>query len=729
MAVTGLGIRLPGAECPRSLWRILCDGIDVTDEIPASRWDMGLLHDSAPERPGRIRHRRAGLLADVSSVDAQAFRLSKRELRQMDPQHRVLFECAWRALEDAGIPFDSVRGSRTGVFVGTSFNDFQRLLARDWERLDGYALLGSTPSFAANRISHAFDLRGPSTCSSVGCASSTTALHEACRSLLLGEVDLALAGGVELMLSPDSSIMLSQAGVLSAAGRCRTLDAQADGYVRGEGAGLVVLKRLSQVDPTDRVYAVIRGGAVNHNGRNEWVMAPSVEAQADVIRQACERGGVDPAALDYVELHGSAFLKGDAAEALAIGQARGRAGDSVCRLGAISNNLGYLGAAAGIAQFIKVCLALHHRALPPTIHVTTPSPHIAFGELGLAVQSELTPWPRRSPEQPLRAGVVSTSLGGSNVFLVLESPPEVARAPAASTPGHLLAFSALCPASLRQRALQLRDFLAATGEAAAPTSDVCFTSVFKRQHHRYRGAVVAASREGLGRGLNAFLQSDMTTPWVEREGLTSWVSIAREYVAGSMVSRDAWPASGGGCVSLPVYPFQRQRLWPEWLSPGEVSRAPLGARQGPAPAPGDGFRTGSTETRESRLLALLCAHVAELLEVEPSAVETRERTLFEMGLSSVGLVALRGRISRELGLTLPTTLFFEYPRLAMLAPQLRMLLDARASDALQAPAVEEAAPSGQGDSERVARISSLTDEQARERIARTLEALGVEVDS
>ncbi|MCE9672533.1 phosphopantetheine-binding protein [Myxococcus stipitatus] len=713
------------------MWRLLCDGIDVTDEIPASRWDMGLLHDSAPERPGRIRHRRAGLLSDVTSVDARAFRLSKRELRQMDPQHRVLFECAWRALEDAGIPFDSVRGSRTGVFVGTSFNDFQRLLARDWERLDGYALLGTTPSFAANRISHAFDLRGPSTCSSVGCASSTTAIHEACRSLLLGEVDLALAGGVELMLSPDASIMLSQAGVLSAAGRCRTLDAEADGYVRGEGAGMVVLKRLSQVDATDRVYAVIRGGAVNHNGRNEWVMAPSVEAQADVFRQACERAGVAPDSLDYVELHGSAFLKGDAAEALAIGQTRGASRERVCRLGAISNNLGYLGAAAGIAQLVKVCLALFHRALPPTLHVTTPSPHIAFGELGLQVQTRLEPWPQPAEGQPGRAGVVSTSLGGSNAFLVLEALPARRRAETSREAGHLLVFSALCPDALRQRAQQLRDFLASTSEAEAPLDDVCFTAAFKRQHHGCRGAVVAASREGLVEGLGACLQSDMKTPWVEREGLTSWVSIAREYLAGSMVSRDAFPAGGGGCVSLPVYPFQRQRLWPEWLSPGEVSRAPLGGRQeapvprpvGPEPA--SDFRTGSTAVREARLLTLLRALVAEVLEVEPSVVETRERTLFELGMSSVGLVALRGRVSRELGLSLPTTLFFEYPRLEPLATRLRLLLDARAGAPVDTGGEAAAGP---GDAELVARISSMTEEQLRERIARKLEELGAEVD-
>ncbi|WP_163864650.1 beta-ketoacyl synthase N-terminal-like domain-containing protein [Myxococcus eversor] len=724
IAVVGMGLRFPGAECPRTLWRNLCKGLDATGDIPASRWEMGLLHEPAPDRPGRIRNRRAGLLDDVASVDPQAFRLSRRELRQMDPQHRVLFECAWRALEDAGIPFDTLRGSNTGVFVGINFSDFQRMLARDWAALDGYSLLGTTPSFAANRISHAFDLRGPSTCSSVGCASSTTALHEACRSLMLGEVDCAIAGGVELMLSPDSSIMLSQAGVLSARGQCRTLDAGADGYIRGEGAGLVVLKPLSRVDASDRVYAVIRGSAVNHNGRNEWIMASSVEAQTEVIRQACSRGGVEAESLDYVELHGSAFLKGDAAEAIAIGAVLGGARTAPCRLGAVSNNLGYLGAAAGIAQFIKVCLSLHHRTLPPTIHVDSPNPHIAFGELGLRIQSELEAWPDRGTGAPPRAGVVSTSLGGSNAFVILEASPEfpLTEGIAAPSSGHLLVLSALTPEALRQQSHQVLDFLAETTDPAGRLEDVCFTAMFKRQHHRHRVAVIAGGREGLMRMLKAFIDSPEQTLWVEEGQPTQRVEAARTYLESGRVWREALPGREGRCVSLPVYPFQRQRLWPEWLSPEVVSRAPSLSRPAAAEAPaphgtaGKDFREGASEAREARLLEFLQEQVAAVLEVEPAGLDARGRTLFELGLNSVALVMLKGRIAQELGVALPTTLLFEHPRLESLAARLRGLLDSQAG----------APPEAGEDAALVERISGLSEAQARELIARKLAELSLE---
>ncbi|AGC47289.1 polyketide synthase [Myxococcus stipitatus DSM 14675] len=702
IAVVGMGLRLPRADCPRALWKFLCEGLDATGDIPMARRNMELLHEAVTSPPGGVHSQRAGWLEDVEWADPHAFRLSKRELRQMDPQHRVLFECAWHALEDAGIPLDALRGSRTGVFVGLHSSDFQRMLTRERASLDGYSLLGTTPSFAANRISHAFDLRGPSTCTSVGCASSLTALHEACRSLLLGEVECALAGGVELMLSEDGSLMLSHAGVLSARGACRTLDAKADGYVRGEGAGMVVLKPLSRVEPTDRVYALIRGSAVNHNGRNEWIMAPSVEAQTEVIRQACSGAGVEAASLDYVELHGSAFLKGDAAEALAIGTALGEGRSVPCRLGAVSNNLGYLGAAAGIAQFIKVCLSLHHRALPPTIHVEDPNPHIAFDALGLRIQSELEPWPVRGTGVLPRAGVISTSLGGANAFVVLDAAPAPLRLAKSALPAqanHLLVLSALTPASLRQQALRMSGFLAETPETTARLDDVCFSAMFKRQHHRHRLAVAAGSREGMGRMLKAFIDSPDQPLWVEEGQPISVVEAARTYVAEGWVSRESVSGFEGRCVSLPVYPFQRQRLWPEWLTP-RVER----------------FQEEPTDLSEARLLDFLQGEVAAVLGVEPAEVETRGRTLFELGMNSVGLVMLKERITQVLGLELPTTFFFEHPRLEPLAARLWGLLDARA----------KGAPAPGADAALVEKIAGLSEAQARELIARKFAELGLE---
>ncbi|MDC0708177.1 beta-ketoacyl synthase N-terminal-like domain-containing protein [Stigmatella sp. ncwal1] len=734
IAIVGLGLRFPGAESPRQLWNLLSEEIDATAEIPSSRWELSTLHDPSPDRPGKIRNRRAGLLEGVENADPLAFRLPKRELRQMDPQHRVLFESAWYALEDAGIPFDALRGSRTGVFVGLNFNDFQRMLARDWTALDGYALLGTTPSFAANRISYAFDLRGPSTCTSVGCASSTSAIHEACRSLTLGEVDLALAGGVDLMLSPESSIMLSQAGVLSARGQCRTLDAEADGYIRGEGAGVVVLKPLSRVDASDRVYAVIRGSAVNHNGRNEWIMASSVSAQAEVIRHACERGGVEAASLDYVELHGSSFLKGDAAEAVAIGEVLGKARPFPCRLGAVSNNLGYMGAAAGIAQFIKVSLSLYHRAFLPTIHVETPNPQIAFEELGLSIQSKQEPWPERGTGEPRRAGVVSTSLGGSNAFVVLEAAPE-ARLPQASSTrssGHLLVFSALSPEALRAQALQLRDFLAGPVTQETRLEDVCFTAAFKRQHHRHRAAVIAGGREGLVKLLGECARSAGPLLLAEEGQPPGQIEAGKAYVEGGTPSWEALFAADGRCVSLPGYPFQRQRLWPEWLSAGEVCRAPTDSRPEVATAPppqaneAREIREAPAGQREARLVAFLRVQVAEVLEADPAGLDTRGRTFFELGMNSIGVTSLKERISRGLGLELSSTVFFEHPRVELLAKWLSGRWEARTE-----PGPREERPGdtpSQEDRELAERIAGLSEDQTRELIARKLAEFSIEVE-
>ncbi|AKQ65676.1 Malonyl CoA-acyl carrier protein transacylase [Myxococcus hansupus] len=687
---------------------------------------MESLFDSSPDQPGKIRNRRAGLIDGVDQADPTAFRLSKRELRQMDPQHRLLFECAWHALEDAGIPFDAVRGSRTGVFMGVNFSDFQRMLTKDWSALDGYAVLGTTASFAANRLSYAFDLRGPSTVSSVGCASSTVALHEACRALMLGEVELALAGGVELMLSPDSSIMLSQAGVFSEQGQCRTLDAKADGYVRGEGAGVVVLKRLSKVDASDRVYAVIRGSAVNHNGRNEWIMAPSAGAQAEVIRSACEHGGVDPASLDYIELHGSSFLKGDAAEADAIGEALGTQRPFPCRLGAISNNLGYQGAAAGIAQFIKVCLSLHHRVLPPTIHVDAPNPLIDFDALGLRIQSEREPWPSRAAGVPPRAGIVSTSLGGANGFVVLEAAPQAVDAGRAEASGHLLVLSALTPEGLRQRALQLRDFLAATPESSL--EDICFTAAFKRQHHRHRAAVVAEDLAGLVERLGLLARPGESSVLAQAGQPEQRVEAARAFVAGGAFDHDAMGARGGRCVSLPVHPFQRQRLWPEWLSPEEVCRSPTEARadastvlQAAARVAGDAREVPAIQG-EFQMRAFLRGQLAQVLEVEPTTLDAEGRTFFELGLNSIGATQLKERLARALELTLSTTLLFELPRLEPLAKRLVALQEAKGARKREAVSVSE-----QEDTGLVERIAGLSEDEAREQIARTLAQLNLEV--
>ncbi len=397
IAIIGIGCRFPGAGGPGEFWKLLSEGRDLVRETPPDRWNANELYDPDPAAPGRIVNRQGGFLEHIESFDWRAFRIPPGEAKYMDPQQRLLLEVAWEALEDAGLPLENIAGSRTGVFMGIMWNDYFRLQSMNYSRINGYSLTGNAFAFAPNRISYFFDLKGPSVAVDNACASSLTSVHYACQSLWLGEATMALAGGVNLILSPDTSIMLSKAGVLSSTGSCKTLDAGADGFVRGEGAGIVVLKPLSQLAPSDRIYAVIRGSAINHNGHNEWIMASNSEAQERVIRDTCSRCGIDPAEIDYVELHGTGLLKGDALEAEVLGKVLGnhKGRNHPCSIGSVKTNLGHLESAAGIAGIIKVALSLYHGKIPPTLHFEEINPNIPLESLGLAVQEELGPWPHK----------------------------------------------------------------------------------------------------------------------------------------------------------------------------------------------------------------------------------------------------------------------------------------------------------------------------------------------
>jgi acyl transferase domain-containing protein len=680
---------------------------------------MESLYSLQPDHPGTIRHRRAALLDEVELADPAAFHLPRRELRQMDPQHRLLLECAWHAFEDAGIPFSALCGSDTGVFVGINSADFQKLLSRNFSTLDGYALLGTPLHLAANRISYAFDLRGPSICVSVGCTASTVALHQACQSLQAGEVELALAGGSELMLSPDISIFLSQAGVLSPQGQCRTLDARADGYVRGEGVGLVALKLVSNLAPKDRVYALIRGSAVNSNGHNEWIMAPSAAAQQEVIERACARAGINPGHLEYVEMHGSAFPRGDAAEAIAIGKALGNPSSRpVVRLGAVSNNLGYQGSAVGIMQLIKLCLSLHHKTFLPTIHAEQPSPLIPFSELGLKIQTELEPWLARQDGEPRRAGTISTSVGGVNAFVVLEAAPEVLPKAETGQAGDsiptpfLLVLSVHTPALLAQRARQLHDFLFTIQENDPSLADICYTAALRRQHQRYRAAVMAQGRSGLLGGLAALGADASRNFWSEPGCCQAEMEAVRSFLEGGELSRKLFAAAQESCVSLPVYLFQREALWPDWLTPDVISRSSVDSSASPLKpehAPPVRLPTRHGAQRSADILAFLRRELAQVLEIAPEQVDTRERTLFELGLNSLGVNVLRERIARAFGVSIMPTTFFEHPRLDPLAAWLSERLATEAARDNKDDSVQRAQSASEDN--LASQIAQLSDEE------------------
>ena len=516
IAIIGIGCRFPGAPDPEAYWRLLRDGIDAITEVPASRWDRESFYDPDPWKPGRMNSRRGGFLGPVDRFDPQFFGISARETRNMDPQQRLLLEVAWEALEDAGLPPDALAGTATGVFVGVSSFDYYELLASDPGNFDAHTGTGNLSAMKANRLSYFFGLVGPSLAVDTACSSSLVAVHLACQSLLSGESTLALVGGVHLLLSPGMSVGYSKGGFMAPDGRCKTFDAMADGYVRGEGAGIVVLKRLSLAEAEgDRVYAVIRGSAVNQDGFSNGITAPNPLSQEAVLRTAYQNAGVSPGQVQYVEAHGTGTKLGDPIELKALGAvlAQDRPPGDVCAVGSVKTNIGHLEAGAGIAGLIKVALSLSHRQIPPSLHFQTPNPYIPFAELPLRVQGTLGAWPQTSPAI---AGVSSFGFGGTNAHVVLAgapgAPPASAGAP--ERPAHVLCLSAKTDEALTQLVARYRRHLSDHPDLSL--ADVCYTANAGRSHFSHRLAIVSESRDELEQHLQAAATGAPPTPAVLR---------------------------------------------------------------------------------------------------------------------------------------------------------------------------------------------------------------------
>ena len=392
IAVIGLGCRFPGdIHGPESLWQFLSEGRSAVGEVPPDRWAW--FDDGSPEVAAALAGttRWGSFLSDVDAFDAEFFEISPREAAKMDPQQRLLLEVAHEALEHAGIPADSLRHTQTGVFAGACVGEYGYLASTDLSQVDAWSGTGGALSIIANRVSYFFDLRGPSVTVDTACSSSLVAVHLACQSLRAGDSNLALAAGVNLLLSPAVTRSFDQAEAMSRSGRCHAFDAGADGFVRGEGCGVAVLKRLSDaLRDGDRVLAVVRGSAVNQDGRSNGLMAPNPAAQMAVLRAAYANAGVEPREVDYVEAHGTGTLLGDPIEARALGTVlgRGRPEDSPLLIGAVKSNLGHLEAAAGVAGFIKAVLAVQRGRIPANLGFQTPNPHIPFENLRLKVVAE-----------------------------------------------------------------------------------------------------------------------------------------------------------------------------------------------------------------------------------------------------------------------------------------------------------------------------------------------------
>ena len=514
IAIVGIGCRFPGAKDPEAFWQLLHDGVEAISEVPADRWDINAFYDANPGIPGKMSTRWGGFLERVDLFDPHFFGIFPREAGRMDPQQRLLLEVAWEALEDAGQAPQRLAGSRTGVFIGISSSDYSQLQIRHGNYpfdIDAYAGTGNAHSVAANRLSYLLDLRGPSLALDTACSSSLVAMHLACQSLLSGESTLALAGGVNVILFPGVTISFSQARMMAADGRCKTFDARADGYVRGEGCGIVVLKRLSAaLRDGDHIYALVRGSAVNQDGRTAGITAPNGLAQQAVIRQALVWAGIEADQLSYIETHGTGTALGDPIEVQAIAAVLGeaRSGDQSCVLGSVKANIGHLEAAAGVASLIKVLLCLKYGEIAAQPNFEKLNPHISLENTPLAIASERRPWP--AGEQSRYAGVSSFGFGGTNAHMVLEEAPrgktghnEIER------PLHVLALSAKSASTLKELASRFEYHLAA--HPTEPLADVCFSANAGRSHFAHRLAVTSDSPARLREQLAAFIAGGQAT--------------------------------------------------------------------------------------------------------------------------------------------------------------------------------------------------------------------------
>lgn len=566
IAIVGTSCRFPGgSNSPEDFWQRLEQKTDAITEVPEDRWSLEAYYSNDPKAPGKMISRHGGFVPRPYDFDASFFHISPREAITLDPQQRLLLELGWESLERAGIAPNTLNGKPVGLFVGISSIDYwQRALAQQVDEMDPYLVTGNTHSVAAGRLSFLLGLTGPSLAIDTACSSSLVALHLACQSLRQQECTMALAGGVNRILTPEASINFSKAGMLSADGRCRTFDKDASGFGRGEGGGMAVLKRLSDAQTDgDSVHAIILGSAVNHDGQASGLTVPNGPAQQRVIRQALQASRIDPEEVSYIEAHGTGTSLGDPIEVGALGQvfSSSQSKDHSLILGSVKTNIGHLEAAAGMASLIKVTSALQHHSIPGNLHLNTPNPNIEWDNLPFQVPTTNIPWP--SQEKPRIAGISGFGFSGTNAHVIvselLSSEPQSSH----SDSQGLLPLSARTPVALNQLVARYAQYLANYPDI--DLGDLCFTASIGRCHFSHRLAIIASSISELrqilidvlaGRSNPNCWRSDTAS---EESDLDSLQNLAQRYVQGETINWQNWYQQGNyRNITLPTYPFQRQ---------------------------------------------------------------------------------------------------------------------------------------------------------------------------
>lgn len=512
IAIIGIGCRFPGGvDDAESFWKLLIEGRDAVRDVPPDRWNVERYYDPEPGIAGKTFAKRAGFLDQIDQFDPQFFGISPREAPYVDPQHRLLLETAWEAIENAGLVLDFAKGSDIAVFVGVSHNDYQGIQSTAFDHFGVtlHTATGSAHSIAANRISYCFNLRGPSVAMDTACSSALTAVHTACEHIWAGRGDAALAGGVTVMITPGGFIGFSQASMLSPDGRCAAFDASASGFVRGEGAGIVLLKRFSQaVADGDPIQGVILGSSINQDGHTNGISLPSAEAQARLVLDACRDAGVSPIEIGFVEAHGTGTAVGDPIEAHALAEALCKDRSTPLPIGSVKTNLGHLETAAGVAGLLKAMLIVQHGKIPASLHFNTPNPHIDFEKLKLRVPTTVETFPVTGDER--LAGVNSFGFGGANAHVILaepSSPPRIDHGEVWPERVWPIVLSARSEDALRGCAMKLAEWLTErlnlNGDSPL-LPDLTYTLGARRNHHPHRLTMVARSIAELIQELDAF---------------------------------------------------------------------------------------------------------------------------------------------------------------------------------------------------------------------------------
>jgi acyl transferase domain-containing protein len=657
IAIIGLACRFPGADNPREFWRLLRDGVEVTECT----------------------------IDDVAEFDADFFKMSPREAWALDPRQRLALELAWELLEEACVVPESLSGERVAVYLGTMSDDYAYLTVRDApHNIDHHSFTGISRAMIANRISYAFGLQGSSMTVDSGQSSSLVAVHLACESLRSGESPLAIAGGIHLNMADESAMLETEFGALSTSGHTYAFDERADGYVRSEGGGLVLLKPLrAALDDGDRIRAVIRGSAVCNAGHGTvGLTVPTVSGQVDVIRRALSGAGLDANDVHYVEAHGPGTEVGDPIEATALGQIFADRRDRPVSIGSVKTNIGHSGGAAGIAGLLKTALSIENGVIPPSLNYARPGAGIDPQRLGLRVNTEATPWPADGPR---RAGVSSFGMGGTNAHVIVEQGPTVTEHAVTKRDNKAMPWvlSARSPAALANQAERLLAWVAA--DEGLDVADVAWSLVTTRSVFDHRAVVVGEDRRALLGGLAALaagasakgvvvgdVRSAAKTAFVIPAADSQLAAVARLFTTGVSVQ---WLTIlgdvGGRVVELPTYGFVRQRFW-LGIDGSGGREAPPSARQAADVA--KRLRQLDPDDRRRYLVELVCSQAASVLAHSSGHDIHPELAFQDLGFDSMTGVELRNRLKADTGLALSRTLIFDNPTPTAVADHLAQQL-------------------------------------------------------